>query len=172
MAASVRVGSNCSDAVTRSTPSRGYGGRMLSAADVAGGSTLLPTARQQPLDAPFVRRTTSRPITDALSRAAEWARATRAHTGRPSVRIAESPMGRGWRPVLPRGRPACPLGGGGHPPPRRERRKRGAVEFPEVESPEVETPIAQGEEGAGGTEVGEGIEPSPEEMEEWGAGGV
>ena len=46
------------------------------------------------------------------------------------------------------------------------------MEFPEVESPEVETPIAQGEEGAGGTEVGEGIEPSPEEMEEWGAGGV
>ena len=40
------------------------------------------------------------------------------------------------------------------------------MESPEVEPSEVETPVAQGEEGVGGKEVGEGIEPSPEEMEE------
>ena len=65
---------------------------------------------------PSPQRTTSRPTTDALSRGARWVRATRAHTGRPSVRIAGRPMGRGQMPVLPRRGPACPPGGKDHHP--------------------------------------------------------
>ena len=45
------------------------------------------------------------------------------------------------------------------------------MESPEVGSPEVGAPVAQGEEGVGGAEVGEGIEPSPEEVEEQGGRG-
>ena len=61
---------------------------LRSATDAVGGSISLPTARQQPPGAPSARRTTSRPTTDALSRNARWARATRVHTGRSSARIA------------------------------------------------------------------------------------
>ena len=101
LAASARVGPDYSDAVARPTPSRRHGGQMRPAADAAGGSTLLPTAYQQPLGAPPARRTTSRPTTDVLSRDAEWVRATRARMRRPSVRIAGGPMGRGLTPALP-----------------------------------------------------------------------
>ena len=89
---------------------------MRSADDAVGGSILLPTARQQPPGAPSAQRTTSRLITDALLRGARWVKATRAHTGQPSVRIAGRPMGHGRVPVLPRRRLACPPGDGGHHP--------------------------------------------------------
>ena len=116
MAASARLGSDCSDAVTRSTPSRRRGGQMPSVADAVGGSISPPIAWQQHPGAPSTRRTTSRPTTDAPSRDARWVRATRAHTGGPSARIAGEPMGRGRMPVLPRERPACSPGDGGHHP--------------------------------------------------------
>ena len=91
-------------------------GQMHSATDAVGGSISLLTTWQQPPGAPSTRRTTSRPTTDALSRDVRWVKATRAHTGRPSARIAGGPMGRGQMPVLPRGRPACPPRDGGHHP--------------------------------------------------------
>ena len=50
--------------------------------------------------APFARRTTSRPTTDAPSRGARWVRATHAHTGWPGVQIAGVPTGRGRMHVL------------------------------------------------------------------------
>ena len=98
----------------RSTPLWRQGGRMRSTAVAADGSLSLPTARQQPPGAPSAQRTTSRPTTAAQSKGARRVRATHAHTGRPGMRIAGKPMGRGPMPVLPRGRPACPPGDGGH----------------------------------------------------------
>ena len=66
-------------------------------------------------------------------------------------------MGRGLMPVLPRERPACPPGEGGHHP---STPGEGAA-APEV--PEHEAKVAQGEKEVGAEE---GIEPSPESMEE------
>ena len=79
-------------------------------------------------------------------------------------------MGRVLMPLLPRERPACPPGDGGHhfslaptkqpPPPRRE---RGAAA---PEAPKHEATVSQGGKEVGEVGAEEGIEPSPESMEE------
>ena len=83
---------------------------------VSGGTSPL-TARPQPPDAPFARRTTRRQTTDALLRGTKRVEATSVLMGSLGAPTVEGPMERGLTPATIRGRPAGSLGGGDLPSP-------------------------------------------------------